>query len=631
MSQPYSLDTLLSTCTVRIIVTTTRGTGFFVGRGRILTCAHVVKRAYEEDVLITVVRNGQKRQATIVCYLPKPYPDLALLAIDGTEHPCVLLGAEVELDDNLYAYGYTCEAPEGDSAYFEYEGRSDGRNLLKLKAAQASRGLSGAPLLNRRTGAVCGVVKSTRRAHTAMGGHAVPVSTAIELMPELADMQREFHDADDAWERCAAAGGRYAPGRSLQWRQVASYTRAQLDEAYTHLGLDVCVERPEVVERISQASVGRALVVVHGHGGCGKSVALWQWARRVAQLPDGDGAFLAYRRADSVSSGLVVDIVDDFRAMPDGYHSPPDESAATALNRLVSSNPDLRSVVLYVALDGLDEAAVVTSKHSELRQLIQWFWKRDHSKTAGNCQATLVVSCRVAEDVIDLWMQPELSGMPYRGDRPPEILVGDFSREERIGAARSLRSAEVARRLESAIRLLLRAETSQLPGGTSPTLYDAGFAEPLNIDAEIVGALAHPVVWGLFCRMDEREQIATLEGKLSGGVDALAELVVGWFCSKVGMRRADMYQHKALVKRGVAEIASQTLPTNAESSFPYGQWRFPAVDRDDYAGISSVVLFEEARSSGLIVAGPGAWAPNSEEWHWRHAWVARYLARCTNG
>jgi hypothetical protein len=45
--------------------------------------------------------------------------------------------------------------------------------------------MSGAPLLNQRTGKVCGIVKFTRDRSFDLGGGAVPTSVILAQFPEL--------------------------------------------------------------------------------------------------------------------------------------------------------------------------------------------------------------------------------------------------------------------------------------------------------------------------------------------------------------------------------------------------------------------------------------------------------------
>jgi NACHT domain/Trypsin-like peptidase domain len=196
---PGGLDDLLRRCTVRIVTAKASGTGFFVAPGQILTCAHVVETSQNDAAGLQVIWEGQDHRAKLVTLLPNPYPDLALLHVDLLQHPCVYLHRQVDLGEELYSYGYTDEYP-GDSALFMYEGPTDEHHpLLKLRDSQVRPGLSGAPLLNTRTGGVCGVVKRSRDRHSSAGGRAVPVSTVLDQFPALQPLQHQFHLRDGTW------------------------------------------------------------------------------------------------------------------------------------------------------------------------------------------------------------------------------------------------------------------------------------------------------------------------------------------------------------------------------------------------------------------------------------------------
>lgn len=203
------VDELLRRCTVRIINGETSGTGFFIAPGRILTCAHVV----EDDDCHTrhaqrlrVVWSDNEFSAEVQRFFPKPYPDLALLIVNLADHPCAYLRDGAKLGDQLYAFGYPAALPGGDSALFTYEGptASTAQVLLKLKQAQASPGMSGAPLLNLRTRTVCGILKSSRDTETDLGGRAVPVMTVAERLRVELLSHDEFHRHTSFWGNASA-------------------------------------------------------------------------------------------------------------------------------------------------------------------------------------------------------------------------------------------------------------------------------------------------------------------------------------------------------------------------------------------------------------------------------------------
>ncbi len=204
MGQPPSLREQLRRCTVQLLVPKkSLGTGFFVAPGLILTCAHVVQIAQENNTPIEVSAWDGRAigpgsiQKFVVEKIPARenlpgqkiqylYPDLALLQVKLMDRPCVYLDKQVSSGDLLYTYGYPDNYPGGDEVEFAFEGESridQQRYLLKFKSGEARPGFSGAPLLNLSTGGVCGVVQTTRGSD--QGGRAIPVSIVFQEFPEL--------------------------------------------------------------------------------------------------------------------------------------------------------------------------------------------------------------------------------------------------------------------------------------------------------------------------------------------------------------------------------------------------------------------------------------------------------------
>lgn len=231
MGPSQDLDDLLRRCTVRLHIPRdgSQGTGFWVAPGLVLTCAHVVETAQAQSAPVEITGDGRTVSGQIVAFLPKPYPDLALLRCNELQnHPCAYVHADIALQDRLYSYGYTDLYSNGDSATFEYEGPTDTGSgaLLKLKEGQSRPGLSGAPLLNLRTGGVCGIVKSSRNVETDLGGRAVPI-TCIPAEHDLTASQQSYHQQNSDWLDCLNDRQRpFIPGRQ-RLRSIRFYPRVR--------------------------------------------------------------------------------------------------------------------------------------------------------------------------------------------------------------------------------------------------------------------------------------------------------------------------------------------------------------------------------------------------------------------
>ena len=204
---PQPLFDLLQRCTVKVIVPGDWGTGFFVAPGQVLTCAHVVKQhpveaieLHQQETKIATVRQIHRPEGSNL--------DVVLLEVDRTdaiatnEQPCVWLGEAYETDDALYLYGFPSDfKPGAPTAGGVCDGETaDERGaLIKFRQMQIQPGHSGAALLNRKTGRVCGVVNKTRGAATDLGGVAVPVGEIWQQFPELKQRNHAFHQQDRRW------------------------------------------------------------------------------------------------------------------------------------------------------------------------------------------------------------------------------------------------------------------------------------------------------------------------------------------------------------------------------------------------------------------------------------------------
>jgi hypothetical protein len=189
---------LLEQCTLRVSVPGGHGTGFFVAPQLIITCAHVVKSANPEKINVFWPYKNQQYIASLENIPLEKHLDLALLKLNplDIDHPCVNFDlSSPELSDDLFIYGYPEDYPEGEAATFKYEGESIKNNslLYKLKEGQAKSGTSGSPLLNQRTGKVCGILNLSRNPSMDLGGRAVPVSIIFAQFPELAELNQRFH------------------------------------------------------------------------------------------------------------------------------------------------------------------------------------------------------------------------------------------------------------------------------------------------------------------------------------------------------------------------------------------------------------------------------------------------------
>lgn len=211
-----TLYDLLPLCTVKITAAGAgkHGSGFFIAPERILTSLEVIKH-----VVNLSDPDPDRRQSLIVHWYRYAYAarltqltpafvecGLAVVELHVGGHPCVCLHEDARPSDFFYSYGYPNDYLAGASATFACEGKTMlHKEFIKFKSGVVLPGMIGSPLLNLRTGKVCGVIAHAHaggNTGNTDGGIAVPVKTIFECMPELKTIQQDYHEKNTRWSEC---------------------------------------------------------------------------------------------------------------------------------------------------------------------------------------------------------------------------------------------------------------------------------------------------------------------------------------------------------------------------------------------------------------------------------------------
>jgi hypothetical protein len=206
----------LAHCTVKVHAGSKRGSGFFGSPKCVFTCEHTISETVNDS--IKVVWQGNDYPAYVLTSDPENDVAVLRVSVEGNplNHRCAFLHAAVRQGDPLFVRGF----PEShnteyfeDSIRFEFEGYTgDGKSLLKLTGGQAVPGFSGAPVLNLRTGAVCGILRTSRDPFSNLGGRASSVSSLLDNSKhdredfELRNKHREYHKQHPEWFECDGRG-----------------------------------------------------------------------------------------------------------------------------------------------------------------------------------------------------------------------------------------------------------------------------------------------------------------------------------------------------------------------------------------------------------------------------------------
>ena len=197
------LDQALAACAVRVDVGQSHaGSGFFVAPGVVVTCSHVLNLARlssaEANTPISIVSpRGSTHQVVEIREISDAsVDDLAILRVEpAADHPCALLDPELRTGDQVVTFGYPRRRPHGALTSLEAVGRVGGGRTLSLAHGQIQPGMSGSPVLNSRTGTVCGILNRRRDVPHTRGGYVIPVESLFKLNPALELLNRRHHEA----------------------------------------------------------------------------------------------------------------------------------------------------------------------------------------------------------------------------------------------------------------------------------------------------------------------------------------------------------------------------------------------------------------------------------------------------
>ena len=359
------------------------------------------------------------------------------------------------------------------------------------------------------------------------------------------------------------------------------------------------------------------MVILSGSGGCGKTVALWQWAKDlVVSSPPGNGVFTAVSPAEDLDPNWIAQSVSSWANLP--VNSPRcEEHFDRALGRLLVANPGSPQPILHLGLDGLDEEIGVAQRET-VKQTVKWFRKQSRMlRTEARApEAILVVTCRDAGDLAQKWLR-DPSGFGNDGLSPQVVEIGDFNEKELERAAASCGIPELHDMIEASLHIPAADRFDTVADGD--TFITLGHATSANQANEtILQAVRHPAMWRSLLGLAPPAQLKALEGE-PGAVEQLAHAFLQRFFSKLSARGCALgLDNEALhhVLHSVALGCTRDVP----GRHAFSDWVDSACKTDLVKRVEARSLYYEAISGGLISRD------DALHWRWRHPFVGDYLA-----
>ena len=276
------------------------GAGFFVAPGKVLTCFHVIgdnpaavvrwerdgRPPVEAPVAGTVLVLANRGRP--IPALDRDYPDIAVLEVAGLDgHPCVGIDTEwPSHEDSFQVFGYPQEggAVQLTPARLTYRGTKGilPTTYLDLASDTVKPGMSGAAVLNLRSGAVCGVIVASKHPAHPDGALAIPWSAVDTDLSEVLAANRAFHRKDQRWNAADAAGPAGWPLSEVRDPFALEVHRpVQPEDAppgLPALPRYVPREHDEVLGQVVRAAAGgrSGIAVLVGGSSTGKTRACWE-------------------------------------------------------------------------------------------------------------------------------------------------------------------------------------------------------------------------------------------------------------------------------------------------------------------------------------------------------------------
>ncbi len=379
--------------------------------------------------------------------------------------------------------------------------------------------------------------------------------------------------------------------------------------------------RAGLIQQLDSAIENHALVLLVGDGGNGKSTLLAQVLSQWSSNSFVDGTHLTALSSDWLSE-LVANWRNDARFRNEEW-----DNALARLTGCRNARP-----VLLLALDALDESRMKTAKYNEAYKLLTFFAREERSVKPP--RATLVVTCRQEGDLDDFFVESGMNAfasntlpgkiIPIVPFTPSELrsLVRETGAMPHLASSvrECLAEALMAKELISGS---VNAPPSPfglvLPGNTAPDA-GPGYAR-LRVKPEVVEALFHPIVWGLFCQVSSTPalQEAALCGDESTWDNIAAELLM-WFGRKCAKRCP-----LPITEREVHRILYEVAAAHNETDREYRSDEWHSATHGQRSSTAPEEVMRQGISSGLIRATPHE--VRDFPWSWRHPFFAQFLAR----
>lgn len=452
------------------------------------------------------------------------------------------------------------------------------------------------------------------------------------LIGNLVDRTVQFGSAVAVTkEDIVAAFTRQREARPITTQRVAELAIRDLEHQGLLLHLHRELVRREVMRELAEMAESRALIVLEGSGGCGKTATMWHHAKELTRaVQEGGGTIGAIKVARGISRNWITELICEWGAVS-ATHEWRKFLLQSSLDRFRIANKHVQPPLLFLGVDGLDEGVEDDNKLA-VEDAVRWFTAEDERARTGNGPplATLVITCRDLSHLVRNWPQLGLEATGKEGSfsivaerLPPPALISvtDFSPAELLGAAQEVLPLTLFGMLTKAAELATGRTEVSVGTPLIRTLSDRENMAP-SADEGAYNALLHPVMWQALLRLDDPDKELALRGD-EQGLHRLACAYVTWFCVKAQMRLYEL--DEAEIREVLRAVAVRSGADRAVLLDYDSDWKAPACGTHAVSERQAKKLYNEAQSGGLIMRD------RPLKWYWRHSFVRDYLASAQPG
>ena len=345
------------------------------------------------------------------------------------------------------------------------------------------------------------------------------------------------------------------------------------------------------------------VVVVHGDGGCGKSIAVADALLSCLHDRQQPPGFCMISRADSTTPQRAISKIAKWRNC--NQHSD-GQNYSAAISRLKSSYNN--SPVLVMCFDAIDEKTGETLTEETLEFIRDLIRMATESRASnGTSLVSVLLTCRRKHEVDNI---PRNINPIAPENNVTYINIDDYDNDEMVAAASVFESLD-----SDVVRLI-----GEALGTSTFSNTNSRRSRVTKVDAsiEVIESIRHPVLWYVFSQLTHEQQLKCIEG----GQQALHYLgkdYLAWFRKKAACRIKNLQSGEC--ELALCEAAKTFADENGVGCIEQN-WLKPVADSIGNR-LYANRLFHEAVSAGLIVRI----SERERLFRWRHPWFCKFLVQ----